>query len=310
MLDIDLSKEQIAYASMSMVVVFWGMAWPIGRILSLELPAITAAFFRYSIVFPILFFSAYMLKINIKLKKEVLAKIMLLGFLQVSLYNYLFLTGVKYTSASDAVLIISINPVLTAIISSFVYQDEKLKINKIIGLFLSITGVAIIAYNSPNTNVENRLLGDAIIFGAALTWALYTTFSRPIYKTVHPIAFNAWSSLFGWLLLGILSIPQQPWNSRPSKSAIYSLLYLGIIAAALANVIFSNSVKYIGPSRTAVFVNLVPVFGVLSSVIILKEKVSIVYLLAFLIIITGIYLVQKTKNTKTNTKTKPKPRTP
>ena len=277
--------------------MMWGVAWPAGRIVSQELPAFTAAFLRFSMVFPLLFLFTFFLRVPVKHEKSVLFHIMLLGFFQVTLYNTLFLTGVKYTSASDAVLIISVNPVLTSVLASFRYPDEKLSLNKLLGLLLSLLGVALIAYRSPNTAVENRLLGDVIIFFAALTWAIYTVFSRPLYKRVHPLAFNAWSTFFGWVFLGILAFREKPWAVHPSFKVTISLIYLGVFGAAIANTIFSTSIKNIGSSRTAVFVNLVPIFGILSSVVILREETSFIYVVSFIIIVSGIYLVQRERAT-------------
>ncbi|MHA2276241.1 MAG: EamA family transporter, partial [Candidatus Kariarchaeaceae archaeon] len=71
----------------------------------------------------------------------------------------------------------------------------------------------------------------------------------------------------------------------------WRLAYLGIFAAALANTFYSLSVKHIGPSRTSIFVNLAPLFGVLFSVLLIDEIFSIWYIVSFFIIFSGIYVV-------------------
>ena len=197
------------------------------------------------------------------------------------------------TSASDAVLIIATMPTLTAIISALLYKDERLTIQRVLGLGIALAGISIVFLLSPNTDVQNRIFGDFIIFLAAMTWATFTALSRPLYKEIKPLTFNAWTSLYGWIALGFLALLEQPWDVRPSRTAFAILFYLGVFAAALANTIYSFSIKRIGPSKTAIFVNLVPVLGILSSILWIGEKFSIWYLVSFSIIIIGIRIVTK-----------------
>ncbi|MCE7734786.1 MAG: DMT family transporter [Candidatus Heimdallarchaeota archaeon] len=286
------------YVLLLSVVMFWGASWPAGSIISKSVPPITAAFIRYTISLPFFFAAALIVDRNIRLEKRMHLKIIPLGIMQVSLYNIFFLTGLKYTGPSDAVLIIAMNPTITAIIASLLYQDEKLTKFKIQGLVTALLGVAIVVILSPNVDVPNRLLGNFIIFLAAFTWAAFTAFARPVLREVKPLTFTAWGSFYGWLLLLILSPIQGPWFIKMESNVIYGLIYLALVAGVYGNIIYNSGVRRIGPSRTSIFVNLVPIFGVISSLFILpEEKFSFWYVVSIILILRGVSLVnRKPKN--------------
>ena len=67
--------------------------------------------------------------------------------------------------------------------------------------------------------------------------------------------------------LGLISLSEQPWEQTYTQPGIFGLVYLGVFAAAIANTLFSSGIQKIGPTQTAIFVNMVPVVGVLSSVL-------------------------------------------
>ncbi len=216
-----------AYLGLTIVAAIWGGSWTAGRLIAIEFgpKILTAAFLRFSFAIPVLFIFAKLMTDSISVPKYLHKHLAIFGLLQISLYNFFYLSGLRFTSASDASLVIAINPILTAIIASFLYADEKMTMQKLAGLLLAFVGEALIFMFSPNYDVENRLLGNTIIFLAALVWAVYSSYSRPIYEVVPPLRFQAWATLYGWVALGFLSSFEEPWNVRPSQSAWIILIY-------------------------------------------------------------------------------------
>lgn len=288
-----------AYGAMFLVVLLWGLSWPFGRkVATEELGSVpfTAAFIRFSFALPVLFIAVKLIDGEIKVPRGSLKKIAILGVFQISIYNFFFLSGLRFTSGSDAVLIINAGiTTISIFLASKVYDDENFTTQRFIGVTIAVLGVSIIFFLAPDQNVANRLLGNLLIFGASISWSIYTVYSRPIYKKIPPLTFQLWATVFGWLILGLLSIVEQTRNptSFISVGSLWRLAYLGIFAAAFANTLYSLSVKHIGPSRTSVFVNLAPLFGVLFSVLLIDEVFSIWYIVSFGVIFTGIYIVNR-----------------
>jgi drug/metabolite transporter (DMT)-like permease len=293
-----ISTRALAYFGMIFVVLFWGLAWPVGKLIVLDMQdyVFTAAFLRFTFALPVLGLITYFKEKNLSIPIDLHKKVAVLGILQISLYNFLYLTGLIYTSSSDAALIIAINPTITAIFASIVYQDEKISWSRLVGLSLAFTGVFLIFLYSPNIDTPNRLLGNLIIFGAALVWATYTTFSRPVYQRISVFKFQFWASFYGWILLGIIALFEQPWNHQFQGSTLFYIFYLGVFAAAIANSLFSQGIKIIGPTKTSVFVNFIPLVGVIFSIILLSDKFSWIYIASFVLIFSGVRIVNKSKS--------------
>ncbi|MDH5403408.1 MAG: DMT family transporter [Candidatus Heimdallarchaeota archaeon] len=297
----NINKDKsiiLNFVSMLLVALFWGLSWPAGRVVALYIQPNIAAFLRVTIALPLFFLAAYFIEGNIKIPKEFHKQLFFLGLLQVTLYSTLFLVGLRYTSGSDASLVIATNPAITAFIASRKYEDEKLTTNKILGLLVSLGGVVIVVLFSPNTQVETRYLGNSIILFAAICWAFFTVFSRPILQKIKPIVFTAWIMFYGWIFLFIIAIIIGIEIPPLSEVAVIgSLLYMAIFAMVIAYILFNKSVGKIGPSKTAIFVNLVPIIGVTSSVLILRENFSLWYIVSLIMIFTGIYVVNSEKRT-------------
>ncbi len=280
--------------------MIWGGSWPIGRVIAQNLPPLLASAMRYSIALPFFILFAWIAERSLKLgSRKMHLKVAILGVFQVSLYNFFYLSGVRYTSASDATLIISLTPTLTALIASKVHIDEKLNLAKIIGLMFALTGVALVMLQSPNTDVEDRFLGNFFIFMASLIWATFTVFSKPVLKQVKPMIFTAWGSIYGWIVLVVLALVVDfdyltaDTFVNLDTNVYLGLIYLAILAGAVGNIVFNGTIKKIGSSNTAIFVNFVPVFGITFSVILLGEAFSLWYLVSFVLIVTGVTIVNR-----------------
>ncbi len=294
------AKVYLSYIAIFIVIILWGSSWPITRYIStseLGPYPFTAAFIRMSFAIPFLFIAAKLIDKEIVFPKHLAKQIAVLGFFQVALHNFFFLSGLRFTSGSDGVLVINAGiAVIAPIIAHQVYEDERLSKIRIIGISLSVVGAFLIFVASPNVNVENRLLGNFLILGAATSWSIYTVYSRRVLNEIPPLTYQLWGSLFGWIILGFFLIGEQVDSNPPviSIGVFWRLAYLGIFAAAIAYSLYNVSIKHLGPTRTAVLINFAPIFGIFFSIIFADEVFSVIYPIAFIVIFAGIYMVNKT----------------
>lgn len=295
----DAWKLYTAYISMIIVIILWGSSWPIARFIStsqLGSHPFTVAFIRMTFAVPFLLIAVRIIDGEIKFPKHLIKPIAILGFFQVAMHNFFFLSGLRFTSGSDGVLIINAGiAVIAPILAHRIYEDEKLTAIRVFGMSISMVGVILIFFASPNQDVENRILGNFLILGASTSWAIYTVYSRPLVREISPISFQLWAGVFGWLYLGIIATGEQinsP-NTNLSFDTGWRIAYLGIFAAAIAYSLYNVSIKHLGATKTAVIVNIAPVFGIFFSIVFADEAFSMIYPLAFGIIFVGIYLVNR-----------------
>jgi len=297
------SRNWIVYSQLLLTMFLWGLAWPVGRFLATNLPPVSIAVLRYAIVVPVLFGILRVKRQPLRLERKWISNLVIMGLFSTTLYQIFFLYGVKYAAASDDSLVIGIGPVLIAIMASFVL-NERLTKTKALGFISGLAGIGVISLLSPNTNVLNRPLGISLVFGGATAYAIYTVTLRRFVaanradntlSAPSSLTILAWISLFGWLFLIPLSLLEAPWTYTWSPVSWLGILYLALLSTVVGYFFYVEGVSKIGAGRAAIFGNLVPVFGVLTSFLLLNENLSPWHAVSFLLILTGVILVNRKK---------------
>lgn len=292
------------YSGLVLTMFIWGLAWPVGRALEIaNLPPVSIAALRYAIVLPILFTILWVREKAFRIKRSWILTLVIMGVLNTTLYQIFFLYGVKYAAASDDSLVIGFGPVLIAILASFVLK-EHLSATKILGFASGLAGIITISLFSPNTGVQysNRLLGVTLVFGGATAYALYTILLRRFIAANHnenhssqpsSLSILSWISLFGFLFFIPFSLLEAPWNYTWNAAAWEGIIYLAILSTVVGYFLYIEGISKIGAGRSAIFGNLVPVFGVLTSYLLLGENLSPWTAVSFLLILAGVLLVNR-----------------
>ena len=302
-----MSSQTLAYNSrfiyilMFLVAFFWGLAWPVGRILATDLLSYpySVMFFRYLFAIPVLFGWLWFKEGNVVPLKRDYSYLLLLAFTSVFLYQFGYMFGMQKTAASDASLIIGFNPVSVSLLSVFVLSHSLTR-NGIIGIFLSFTGVLLIFLASPNVdiNFSDRLIGNAYIMFGAFAYAIYVVAMRRYVLVVSEnplssLATISWTSLIGCLMFVPFVINESPWNRVWENEEWALIAYLGVLSTALCYVFFAMGVETIGANKAASFINVVPIFGILSSWLWIGEELGLVQIVSFILIYYGVKLVNQ-----------------
>gem|GEM_PF-3949104 len=94
------------------------------------------------------------------------------GLFGVTLYFIFENTGLKFTDASEGALIVGSFPAL-GLLTEYILQKEKLPLNRILGVLLSISGVFLIMSDSGLNLKFNNLFGDFLILLSGVSWVIY-----------------------------------------------------------------------------------------------------------------------------------------
>ena len=296
------------YSGLVLTMFIWGLAWPVGRALEIaNLPPVSIAAIRYAIVLPILFAVLWVREGTFRINRSWIPTLVVMGVLNTTLYQIFFLYGVKYAAASDDSLVIGFGPVMIAIMASFILK-ERLSGTKVLGFASGLAGIIAISLFSPNTGAQfsNRLLGVTLVFGGATAYALYTIILRRFIAANHnenheshpsSLTILSWISLFGFFFFIPFSLLEQPWNYTWDAASWAGIIYLAVLSTVIGYFLYIEGVSKIGAGRSAIFGNLVPVFGVLTSYFLLGESLSSWTAVSFLLIFAGVLLVnRKPKN--------------
>ena len=295
-------KNATTHAKLLFVAIVWGVGWVAGRVIALAVPPITAAWIRYIIAV-----SCFLIFLKVTDRWQLPSReqwkiVVLIGFFSTCVYQAFFMYGMKYTAAGDASLMITFNPIFTALLA-IPFLGERMNLRLGSGLVLALIGVFILFFYSPNIDIpfDDRLKGNFLIAGAALAWALSSILMKKSMTTskdpLSPLLLTVWSSVTGLLIL-------TPWAayemltigiSNPSQDAWISIVFLAIFSTVLSYVWFADGIKNLGAGRAALYVYLVPPFGILSAWILIDEKIGWSFILSFLLIVVGVALAQSEK---------------
>jgi len=160
-----------------------------------------------------------------------------------------------------------------------------------------LLGVWIVLSHGNLANIASAGIGrgELLMFGAVTCWALYTILGRKVLGGLTPLAATSYAALWGTLMLGAVAVPEilQLHAAQFDWRIIVSLLYLGVLGTAVAFVWYYTSVQRFGASVASIFNNLVPVFGVLTGVLLLGESLLPSMLIGGAIAIGGVFMVSR-----------------
>lgn len=188
-----------------------------------------------------------------------------LGVLGNGLYQVFFVEGISRTRAGNASLVMAAGPALIALMGRF-YGVEKVHRRGYLGIALSVVGIGIVMSGTAAAQVGDASLhGDLLILLASATWAAYSVLLKPLTHHVDGIQVSALTMLGGAVPLLLVASPalsRTEWTALPAQAWL-SIAYSGIFALVIAYLIWYRGMKLIGPTRTAMYSNLQPIFAVL-----------------------------------------------
>src|SRR6185369_9476409 len=227
------------------------------------------------------------------LPRRDLVAICALGALGFGVYQILWTTGLTTIAAGDSALIIASTPVLVAFLAVLARSDV-LTAGKLVGGIVSFGGVALVIASGQGLSLGRPLAGEAIALVAAICWAFYTAFGAPFLRRYSPLRTTAWATVAGTVVLAPIAASQLSSVDAAdlTPGVIGAVLYSGFLAAGVANVLVSNGIRVVGPTRTAAYQFLVPALAVVLAFVFLAEPIRPGQVLGGLVIVAGVLITR------------------
>ena len=290
-----MSKNYTAYTFLVLAALFWSGNFIVGKFATLfQIPPLSLNFLRWVLVWFILI--PFTFKEILNKKNYIKANWMLISFMgiiTISTFNSVVYFALNYTQVINAVLMLAGIPAIVMILSS-IMKIEKANIFQLVGLILSILGVAMIISNADIQKILtlNFNKGDLWMLVCVLSWSLYSTLLKKKKLELSQFTFIQLMVTVGLIFL----IPQYFYERSIgleisiNKFFIAILLYVVIFPAIAAYYCWQKAIELIGPNRSAIFVQLMPLFSALMAILIFKEKFQLYHLIGGTFIVSGIYL--------------------
>ncbi len=286
-----MNKTTRGHIAALITILIWGTTFISTKILLVDFTPIEILFFRFLLGLLVLII-VYPKRLKLKDRKQELT-FAAAGLCGICLYYLLENIALTYTMASNVGVIISIAPFFTAVLSHiFMKTEEKLKIQFFIGFFVAMVGICLICFNG--RELELNPIGDILAVAAALIWSLYSLLTRKIssygYNTVQTTRrIFTYGIVFMLPFLFVFDFNLDIQKVVKPEYAL-NLIYLGIGASALCFVTWNYAVKMLGAVKTSVYIYMVPVITVATSVIVLREKITWVSAIGTILTLIGLFL--------------------
>ncbi|WP_191488407.1 DMT family transporter [Pseudomonas sp. FEN] len=288
------------YCKLAGVSMIWGGTFVAGRFLSSDIAPLLLASLRFLLASVILLVFILVMRIPLVLPgKKQFAQLLLLGFFGIFFYNLCFFYGLHYINASRASLIVVLNPAVFGL-AAWLFFKERLSTAKVLGILVCMGGAGLVIISGKRTVFEGTTqtwLGDLLIFGCVLSWAVYSLFSRNLTRVLGPLTTVTYSIWLGtamlWLATWMRGEVSVAVIGALSPAQLLSLVYLGGLGSALAYIWYYDGIQRIGATRSGVFIGLNPLTAVICGALLLGEQLTLIMCLGGGLILVGIYLCNR-----------------
>lgn len=289
------NKNTAGHLSALLTIFIWGTTFISTKVLLVDFQPVEILFFRFVMGYLALLL-VHPRHLKVTDRRQELTFI-LAGLCGICLYYLLENIALTYTLASNVGVIISIAPFFTAILTHFLgKKDEKLGANFFVGFAVAMAGICLISFNG--SSLQLNPAGDLLAVLAAFVWACYAVLSRKIssfgYNTIQSTR-----RVFGYgILFMIPALFLFDFRLDLVRFAnpvyLFNIIFLGLGASALCFVTWNIAVKVLGAVKTSVYIYMVPVITVVTSVLVLKEQITFMAAAGTILTLAGL-LVSESK---------------
>lgn len=273
-----------------LTIVIWGTTFISTKVLLTDFQPVEILYFRFAMgLIALLLIYPRRLKGTSKAQELTFAAAGLCG---ICLYYLLENIALTYTMASNVGVIISVAPFFTALLSHLFLKEERPKVNFFIGFAVAMVGIFLISFNG--SKLELNLMGDLLALLAAFIWACYSVLTKKISGYgYHTILTTRRIFCYGILFM-IPPLFLFDFRLELARFAnpvyLFNIIFLGLGASALCFVTWNFAVKMLGAVKTSIYIYMIPVITVVTSVVILHEKITALAAVGTVLTLAGLAL--------------------
>ncbi|KPB94335.1 Membrane protein [Pseudomonas syringae pv. maculicola] len=281
------------YAFPLITVLIWAVNTAVTKASAGVIFPAEIGFYRWALAG--LLFTPFMIKpvwANRAAIKPLLGKIFVLAVLGTAMYQSLAYFAAGLTTATNMGIIQSLVPMM-ALGLSIACLGNHLTSGALLGAILSFAGVVVVvSAGNPAQLIEHGVnRGDAMVLVAAASYAVYSTLLKKWQLRLPPLQL-----LYVQILLAILVLlPPFILSSKTGLNAsnIPMVLYAAIPTSMLAPWLWMTAIMRLGPSRTTLFFNLMPIATALIAAATLGEQLALYHLFGGALTLCGVVLAER-----------------
>jgi len=230
----------------------------------------------------------------LRIERRDWGRVALMGFLGVSLNQFLYLYGLSYTTAANGALLYAATPVFVLLLSHL-FLKETISLKKSIGITIAFIGIAIVIFERGVDLSSDYAMGNFLILVAVIGWTLAMIVGKGLIVRYGALRTTAAMMTAGAVIFapfGLFSTLQVP-ISMLGAFDWAGILYLALGTSILGYLLWYHALGRIDASKVAVFANGQPVIAAILSLVFLDYTITGSFVTGSMITIAGIIITQR-----------------
>lgn len=293
-----LSPLALAYIGLIATPLFWAGNAVVARGVVHSIPPVSLAFWRWVLALLIILpFGLPYVRRQWPLIRQHWGSILILALLSVTTFNTLLYMAAQTTTAINITLINSTIPVMVALLA-WLILGERTRPQQTAGIAVAMAGMLLVIAQGRLTQLSGFTFksGDLVMVAAVAIWGVYSVLLRRQALPLHSLTFLTVQIAAGTLILAPFYLADLLFGAggfTPTLTQAPVFLYVAIFPGILAYACWNHAVLIVGPSVSAIFMYLVPVFAAILAWLFLDERLASYHLTGGLLILAGLYLTTR-----------------
>lgn len=285
----------LPYLALAAVCIIWGTTYLALRIAVLHFPPFLFTAIRQTIAGLLLLGFMFALgKASLPSADHILRQA-IGGFFMISMGNGLVAWGEMHIPSGVAAIICSLMPVLVILMNMMVHRDERPTLPILVGVILGLVGIVIMfGEHLSDFSKTEYIIGILFTFAAAVAWAGGSIWIKKKHTESNPFINAGMQMFFGGFLLLPFSLAFDDLSRVTwSDEVTYSFLYLIVVGSLIAYASYAYALRKLPMTIVSLYAYINPVVAVILGWLVLDETLNMKIWIAILLIIAGIYIVNK-----------------
>jgi drug/metabolite transporter (DMT)-like permease len=294
---IFMKNQTKAYIAYAFICIIWGTTYLAIRVAVFHYPPYLMAGTRQVLSGLILVAIALMINRQVDLSRKNILQQAIIGFLLITMGNGLVTWAEQYIQSGIAALICSTMPI-SAVLINIVSGKERLNLRVILGMLLGFSGVAVVFHESLNqqANGDNQIfiIGIVALFVATFSWALGSLFNKRNADAKNSLFNAGLQVIIGGSFMFIISpfVDHYDQFTLWNEEGFWAVVYLVVFGSVLAYAAYMYALKVLPVGFVTSYAYVNPLVAVLLGSWMLDEALNMYTILAFVMIIMGIFIVR------------------
>jgi drug/metabolite transporter (DMT)-like permease len=215
-----------------------------------------------------------------------------MGAINIAIPFSLITWAEQSVDSSVAAILNAAVPLFVMIIAAVFLRDERLTVNRVVGLAVGFVGVAILVGFNPADLANGNMSGEIALIGSTISYACGAVYARRNIHGLRPMIPALFQVFFGLVIVTVLAfVFENPLGTVFTPESLFAVIWLGLLGSGLAYLVFFRILGRWGATRTSMVAYLLPIYGIVLGALVLHEPVDGRLIAGTVLIIGGVALV-------------------